>query len=247
MDVKNKIDKFINKNNVPNLLFYGPNYNIKKEVCDYFIDKIYKTEEYKQKYVLYINRVSIKGIKMVKENIKLFSMQIIKKQEDINFKTIILDFCESLTYDSQYSLRRTIEQFSHNTRFLFLCDNMHNLLSPILSRFIHIYVDNNLEQNIYSLEKKNNLKLNKFMNIYKEIIKTDDYSLNDIYQLAENIYNSNIFSMEVFNKFKNHKNYNTVNMIFKKITQNISNEVLCIFYILNIFRNNCDFEIYDLY
>ena len=85
------------------------------------------------------------------------------------------------------------------------------------------------------------------MNIYKEIIKTDDYSLNDIYQLAEDIYNSNIFSMEVFNKFKNHKNYNTVNMIFKKITQNIRNEVLCIFYILNIFRNNCDFEIYDLY
>ena len=247
MNIKNKLDNFIDKNNVPNLLFYGPNYILKKEICDYFIDKIYINDEHKQKYVLYINCISIKGIKMVKENIKLFSMQIIKKQLNIHFKTIILDYCESLTYDSQYSLRRTIEQFSHNTRFIFLCDNMYNLLSPILSRFVHIYVNNSLEQNVYSLEKQNNSKLNKFLNIYKNMIKNNDYSLKDLYKLAEDIYNSNIFSLEVFDKFKKHKNYNNVNMIFKKITQNVRNETFCIFYILNIFRNNSDFEIYDLY
>ena len=46
-------------------------------------------------------------------------MQIIaKEQNNIYFKTIILKYCEYLTYDSQYSLRRTIEMFSNNTRFI---------------------------------------------------------------------------------------------------------------------------------
>ena len=48
MNIKNKIDKFIEKNNVPNLLLYGSNYTLKKEVCDHFVNTIYKTEENKQ-------------------------------------------------------------------------------------------------------------------------------------------------------------------------------------------------------
>ena len=68
-------------------------------------------------------------------------MQIINKNSNNNFKIIILKFCEYLTYDSQYSLRRTIEQFSHNTKFVLLCENKNKLLLPICSRFVDIYVN----------------------------------------------------------------------------------------------------------
>ena len=49
-------------------------------------------------------------------------MQIIKKDENLMFKTIILEYAENLTYDSQYCLRRTIEQYSNHTRFIILCE-----------------------------------------------------------------------------------------------------------------------------
>ena len=243
---KTKLDNFIKNDNIPNLLIYGPHLCGKEEICDNFINKIYKTNELKEKYVLKINCVSIKGIKMIKENIKLFSMQIINKKSNIYFKTIILYHAEFLTYDSQYSLRRTIEQFSHNTRFILLCQDKTNILSPILSRFVHIYINNSKNNSIIT-SNQNYTKLNKYFTKYNEIIEKDVDVLNNIYHLSTDMYNDNIFALEILPRFKSHKNYNKIKMIFEKQRSNFRNETLSIFYILSLFRNNQDFEIYDLY
>lgn len=243
---KTKLDNFIKNDNIPNLLIYGPHLCGKEEICDNFINKIYKTNELKEKYVLKINCVSIKGIKMIKENIKLFSMQIINKKSNIYFKTIILYHAEFLTYDSQYSLRRTIEQFSHNTRFILLCQDKTNILSPILSRFVHIYI-NDSKNNSPITSNQNYTKLNKYFTKYNEIIEKDVDVLNNIFYLSTDMYNDNIFALEILPRFKSHKNYNKIKMIFEKQRSNFRNETLSIFYILSLFRNNQDFEIYDLY
>ena len=243
---KTKLDNFIKNDNIPNLLIYGPHLCGKEEICDNFINKIYKTNELKEKYVLKINCVSIKGIKMIKENIKLFSMQIINKKSNIYFKIIILYHAEFLTYDSQYSLRRTIEQFSHNTRFILLCQDKTNILSPILSRFVHIYINDSKNNSIIT-SNQNYTKLNKYFTKYNEIIEKDVDVLNNIFYLSTDMYNDNIFALEILPRFKSHKNYNKIKMIFEKQRSNFRNETLSIFYILSLFRNNQDFEIYDLY
>lgn len=241
-----KIDNFINKQNIPNLLLYGNNRSLKKQIYNYFINKIYKNKEFIKKYVLYINCVSIKGIKMIKENIKLFSMQIINKKSDIYFKTIILEHGEYLTYDSQYSLRRTIEQFSHNTRFIMLCENKNFLLNPILSRFVHIYIPQKACNKNYIVENTKYSKINKFMDTYESMIKNNN-DLIDYYNLAEEIYKNNIFAYEILDKFKKHHNFHVFKMVVQEYFLNFRNEILCIFYVLNIFRNNQKYEIYDLY
>ena len=241
-----KIDNFIDKKNIPNLLLYGNNSLLKKQMYHYFVDSIYKTSENIKKYVLYINCVSIKGIKMIKENIKLFSMQIINKKTNIYFKTIILEHGEYLTYVSQYSLRRTIEQFSHNTRFILLCENKHYLLNPILSRFVHIYIPPKINNKTYMIEKTKYIKLNQFMKKY-ENMRNNNCILIDFYNLAEEIYNNNIFAYELLDKFKKYNNYYVVKMVINEYFLNFRNEVMCIFYVLNIFRNNQKYEIYDLY
>lgn len=243
---KTKLNNFIKNDNIPNLLIYGPHLCGKEEICDDFINKIYKTNELKEKYVLKINCVSIKGIKMIKENIKLFSMQIINKKSNVYFKTIILYHAEFLTYDSQYSLRRTIEQFSHNTRFILLCQDKTNILSPILSRFVHIYINDSKNNNPITTNQ-NYTKLNKYFVKYNEIIENDVEVLNNLYYLSTDMYNDNIFAIELLPRFKNHKNYSKIKMIFEKQRSNFRNETLSIFYILSLFRNNQDFEIYDLY
>lgn len=247
-NLQNKIDGFISKNNVPNLLIYGKNSHHNFDLVNYFINNVYGPEEHKNKYVLNINCISLKGIKTIKDNIKLFSSQIINNKSNIKFKSVVLRFAEFLTYDSQYSLRRTIEQFSHHTRFIMVCENKNLLLTPILSRFVHIYV-NIPSSSKLNLETNTRAKLDSFMKTYKTILNENDDNniLKQLFQLAKEMYEENILCAQLLNKFEKHENYFSVKMMFPKISTNIKNETMTLFYILNIFRNNSNIEIFDLY
>ena len=121
------IKKF--KGNIPHLLFYGnvENNNIKKELI----------ELTKKEYILEYDCAINKGIKYIREEIVSF----VKFQLPVNikFKCVLLYDAEYLTIDSQYLLRRIIEIYSHNTRFIIITRDKDKLLKPIISRFIHIY------------------------------------------------------------------------------------------------------------
>ena len=80
-----------------------------------------------------------------------------------------------------------------------------------------------------------------------ETMKNEKSNLIEFYNLAEEIYNNNIFAYELLDKFKKYKNYYVVKMVISEYFLNFRNEVMCIFYVLNIFRNNQKYEIYDLY
>ena len=245
-NIKKKLKKLVDNNNVPNIILYGDFLHGKEEVCEFLINYIYKeNKNIINKYVLKINCLSNNGIKLIKENIKLFSMQIINNKDNlnINFKTIILNYSEYLTYDSQYSLRRTIEQYNHNTRFIMLCQNKYKLLNPICSRFSQFFIND--KKNII----KENFNYNKFYKIIKnfENIDKSDNPLYELYMISKNLYLNNFHSNEILYKFKKNINYNNVNLIYKKFCYNIKNEILCIFFLLNIFRNNFKIEIYKIY
>ena len=246
----NKINRFLDTKNIPNILFYGPFSHGKEEVCDYLLNQLYPDSNSISNYVLKINCVSVKGIKTIKEHIKLFSMQIINSKSGITFKTILLKHAEYLTYDSQYSLRRTIEQYSKNTRFILVCETKNNLLSPILSRFVSIYINNNeniTNSNLYN-GNTNNTKLKEFIIRYDKIIHGDDENvLSALFDLSIDIYENNFHSFEVLQRFKKHENYQNACMIFEKYRINMRDETYCIFFILTLFRNNHKIEIFDLY
>ena len=248
-----KIDKFIQCKNVPNILLHGPFNHGKEDICEYILNNLYHTPNLRSSYVLNINCISVKGIKTIKENIKLFSMQIISNKSGVPFKTILLKHAEYLTYDSQYSLRRTIEQYSNSTRFILLCETKKNLLAPILSRFVPLYVNDETKtkHDCYNIHTNNpNQILKDFMNEYKLILEEpvdDSEILNNLYKLSEEIYKNNILSFEILHKFKKHENYNNVFLMFEKYRINVRNEIFCIFFLLCVFRNNQKIEIFDLY
>jgi hypothetical protein len=246
----NKIQQFINNKNIPNLLLYGPYNHGKEQVCQYFINTIYINKDNIHKYILDINCLTTNGIKHIKEYIKLFSKQIIHKESNIYFKTIILRYSEYLTYDSQYSLRRTIEQYNKNTRFILLCENKYKLLSPISSRFVQLYInlDNNFKPLIIQPFYKNHTMLNKILKNYKRGL--EDNSSNKIIMIlniSKQLYFNTYTCADVIEKFKNNINYNIVKLIENNITFNFRNELLSIFYVLNVFRNNRKIQIYELY
>tara|TARA_Y100000768_G_C23984599_1_gene687972 strand:- start:792 stop:1532 length:741 start_codon:yes stop_codon:yes gene_type:complete len=243
--IKEKIKKLIDTNNVPNILLHGPFLSGKEVMSDYIINYIYKNDKnIIDKYVLKINCLSNNGIKKIKENIKLFSMQIINNKCNINFKIILLQYSEYLTYDSQYSLRRTIEQYNHNTRFILLCENKFKLLNPICSRFSHFYINSN--SNIIVNNNFNYNKYNKIMNNFKNINNSSN-PLYNTFLLSKELYLNNYYSYEILNRFKNNINYNNVKLIYGNLCYNIKDEILSIFFLLNIFRNNYKIEISKIY
>jgi hypothetical protein len=247
--VRFKLDKYIQKNSIPNLLFFGPYMCGKEELYQHFIKILYKTNENISKYVLTINCLSTNGIKIIKEHIKLFSMQIFNKTQDVKFKTIVLEHAENLTYDSQYSLRRTIEQYSKTTRFIFICENKYRLLNPLTSRFAHIYINENLNKSLHcNIDKFNYTKYNFLMRKYNDLIQNKNVNkLMEIYKLSLEFHKYNFHCFEILKKFKDNPNYDNLNMVFGKINKNVSNDLFSIFYLLVVFRNNLEIEIYHYY
>lgn len=249
--INKKLDSYIEKASIPNILFFGPYMCGKETVYTQFINKLYKTNKNINKYVLTINCLSTNGIKKIKENIKLFSMQIFNKTKDIGFKTIVLTQADNLTYDSQYSLRRTIEQYSKTTRFIFVCEDKYRLLNPLASRFAHLYINESFnKQSHINIDKFNYTKYNLLIKKYNELIQSKDKKVNkllEIYKISLEFHKYNFHCFEIFYRLRNNPNYENVGLIFSKITKNLCNDLFSIFYLLVLFRNNLEIEISDYY
>jgi len=61
------------------------------------------------------------------------------------FKIIVLQNADRLTIDAQSALRRSIEIYSHNTRFFIIVENIQKIMNPILSRFCEIYIPDRMD------------------------------------------------------------------------------------------------------
>ena len=124
-----KLDFFYEKNNVPNIIFHGASGSGKKTILRKFLDKIYGGDVKKIKTnVMTVNCSHGKGIKFIRDELKLFAKMNLQYNSNIKFKSIVLLNADSLTNDAQSALRRCIEQFSYNTRFFIIVENKEKLL-----------------------------------------------------------------------------------------------------------------------
>jgi replication factor C subunit 3/5 len=131
-----KLDYYLSKNKIPNLIFHGPDGSGKKTLLNQFLNKIYPEKRLLDEQVMRINCAYGKGIKFIREDIKYFS----KMNTHCTFKSVVLLNADKLTPDAQFALRRCIEQFSHNTRFFMVTSDKYKLIKPILSRFSELFI-----------------------------------------------------------------------------------------------------------
>ncbi|KAF8459196.1 P-loop containing nucleoside triphosphate hydrolase protein [Kalaharituber pfeilii] len=144
-DILTTINKFVDSNRLPHLLFYGPPGTGKTSTILALARKIYGPSALRQK-VLELNASDDRGIDVVREQIKTFAStrQIFVGSSGGNastapsslasYKLIILDEADAMTSTAQNALRRIMEKYTPNTRFCIIANYTHKLNPALLSR-----------------------------------------------------------------------------------------------------------------
>ncbi len=87
-------------------------------------------EDWRENF-LELNASDQRGIDVVRDRIKDFARSSFGGYDH---RIIFLDEADALTSDAQSALRRTMEQFSNNTRFILSCNYSSQIIDPIQSR-----------------------------------------------------------------------------------------------------------------
>ena len=253
-DIKAQLDNFLKTNNVPHLLFYGPNGSGKKYLINEYIEKIYPKYNERRQNVMIINCALGKGIQFIREEIKQFAKSHIFSEN--KFKIIMLYNADRLTVDAQSALRRCIEVFSKTTRFFIVVENKQQLLRPILSRFCDIYIyfpeingkNVNLHTYFADLVKDSNSKYdkyikNKFTQLNRILLQCSNQNTN-LFTVTNELYDKGYSSLDIV---KYYKTTSDIKIYYYTIKHYYKNEKLLIVYLLYlIFRTKDNLEIFDL-
>ena len=128
--IVNVLKSFVERKNMPNLLFAGPP-GIGKTTCTLALSRELYGDEYKD-YILELNASDDRGIGIVRGRIKDFARTV--SLHDVPFKLIFLDEADALTSDAQHALRRTMEKYADITRFILSCNYSSKIIEPLQSR-----------------------------------------------------------------------------------------------------------------
>ena len=193
------LKKMSEDESIPHLIFYGPEGSGKKTIIDLFLTMIYDEQVTKTNDSVY--KVSGSGNNSTEVVIKQSNYHIIIEPNNNNFdryliqdvvkeyakkvplnvfgtkktfKMVLINNVDNLSYYAQTSLRRTMEKFSGNCRFIMWCKSLSRVIDPIRSRCYCFRIkapsDNEMLELMANVSFKESIKLN--LSDYNEIIST---------------------------------------------------------------------------
>ena len=121
--IKSKIADYLKQGSIQNLLFHGVAGTGKTTLAK-LIAKNLNCD------LLYINASDERGIDTIRDKIIPFASSM--SFNDV--KIVILDEADYITPQAQATLRNTIEACSATTRFIFTCNYLERIISPLQSR-----------------------------------------------------------------------------------------------------------------
>jgi replication factor C small subunit len=121
--LKQIIGKYIETNDIQNLLLYGTPGTGKTTLAKIIVKNI-------DCDFLYINASDERGIDTIRDKVQGFASSASFK----SIKIVILDEADFLTIQAQASLRNIIETYSRTTRFILTCNYLERIIEPLQSR-----------------------------------------------------------------------------------------------------------------
>ena len=121
--IKKSISKYLEQNDIQNLIFYGPSGTGKTTLAKLCVQNLDCDH-------LYINASDERGIETIRDKVQGFASVASFKP----LKVVILDEADFLTIQAQASLRNIIETFSRTTRFIMTCNFVERIIDPLQSR-----------------------------------------------------------------------------------------------------------------
>ncbi|MBW2998018.1 replication factor C small subunit [Candidatus Woesearchaeota archaeon] len=125
-----RVKALVEKKNLPHLLFTGPA-GVGKTTLSIVIAKELFKDTWRDNF-LELNASDERGIDVVRVKVKDFART--RAMGDVPFKLIYLDESDALTKEAQQALRRTMENYTANCRFILAANYSSKIIDPIQSR-----------------------------------------------------------------------------------------------------------------
>lgn len=158
-DIIRQLKKMSGDDSIPHIIFYGPEGSGKKTLINFFLEMIFDKHVHNLSDTNYtvtgsgniVTQVAIKQSNyhividpnnnnfdryliqdVVKEYAKRVPLGVFTKKK--NFKIVLINNVDNLSYYAQTSLRRTMENYSGTCRFIMWCRSLSKVIDPLRSR-----------------------------------------------------------------------------------------------------------------
>ena len=133
-EVVSSLRKSLKTKNIPHLIFFGPS-GCGKTSTILALSRELFGRKYWNDRIIELNASDERGINVIRDKIKTYAKHAVRKDDTIPpWKIIILDEADSMTSDSQFALRRIMEEYSRVTRFCIICNYHNKIIEPLVSR-----------------------------------------------------------------------------------------------------------------
>ncbi len=166
-----RLKSFVDKKNVPHMLFAGPAGCGKTSVAIAIAKELYDSNWHQN--FLELNSSDERGIDVIRYKVKDFART---KALGTQYKIICLDEADALTQEAQQALRRTMEKYTGTCRFILIANYSSRIIEPIQSRCA-----------VFRFKSLDAEKVKKVISdiAKKEKISIEDKALNAIFEISE--------------------------------------------------------------
>ena len=214
-DIIISIKNCIKTKNIPHLLFFGPSGCGKTSTILALARELFGVNNIEDR-VIELNASDERGIKIVREKIKRYAMTAINTDDSKPpWKIIILDEADNMTSDSQFALRKIMEDYSKVTRFCIICNYHNKIIDPIISRC--------------SMYRFKPINTDAIYTKLKDICKDEQIICSDanIYKIIDISRGDMRKAINCLQRCKNHKQFFLDNKINIENINNINIDLIC--------------------